>query len=46
MGAVGGEVGCGSEGPGFGFNGGIAKEGVAGIDAEGVAGGKCSGEFS
>ena len=44
MGAVGGEVGFGGERPGFGFNGGIAEEGVAGIDAEGVAGSLSSSE--
>ena len=38
MGAVGGEVGCGSEGPAAPINGGIAEEGVAGIDAECVSG--------
>ena len=38
VGAVGGEVGCGSEGPAATFNGGIAEEGCTGIDAEGVSG--------
>ena len=38
MGAVGGEVGCGSERPAAPFDGGIAEEGVAGIDAECVSG--------
>ena len=36
--AVGGEVGCGSEGPAAPINGGIAEEGLPGIDAECVSG--------
>ena len=38
VGAVGGEVGVGSENPAAIFNGGIAEEGCTGIDAEGVSG--------
>ena len=38
VGAVGGEVGCGSEGPAAPFDGGIAEEGFPGINAEGVSG--------
>ena len=38
VGAVGDEVGVGSENPAATFNGGIAEEGCTGIDAEGVSG--------
>ena len=38
VGAVGGEVGVGSEEPAAIFNGGIAEEGCTGIDAEGFSG--------
>ena len=48
MGAVGGEVGSGSETPTAATNSGIAEEGCTGIDAECVTGAEvaveCSGE--